>query len=159
MRAGRQPARIVLIDDCILICFDGSVEARRAIDAVAAIFPGASAIVLDVAATLDSDARYASVAAAAMDFDELNEEDARRHAREGAAYACRAGLRATPYGVLAADTWRGVVDVVEGVDAALIVVGSRGLSGVRVWVEGSLSHELLRHVRRPLLVVPPPRDA
>ena len=41
------------------------------------------------------------------------------------------------------------------VGAAVIVLGSRGLTGVRELVEGSLSHEVAEHARRPVLVVPP----
>jgi nucleotide-binding universal stress UspA family protein len=35
------------------------------------------------------------------------------------------------------------------------VLGSRGLTGVRELVEGSLSHQGAEHARRPVLVVPP----
>jgi len=37
----------------------------------------------------------------------------------------------------------------------VIVVGSRGLSGARELFEGSLSHELMSHAGRPLLIIPP----
>ncbi len=41
----------------------------------------------------------------------------------------------------------------EGVDAALLVVGSRGRSEVADVVLGSVSHELLRMSTRPVVVV------
>lgn len=41
-------------------------------------------------------------------------------------------------------------------DAASIVVGFRGRGAVRTLVEGSVSRELCRHARRPVVVVPPP---
>jgi nucleotide-binding universal stress UspA family protein len=41
----------------------------------------------------------------------------------------------------------------EGVDAALVVVGNRGRSEVTDVVLGSVSHELLRMSRRPVVVV------
>jgi nucleotide-binding universal stress UspA family protein len=43
--------------------------------------------------------------------------------------------------------------VAEGVDAALVVVGNRGRSEVADVVLGSVSHELLRMSRRPVVVV------
>jgi nucleotide-binding universal stress UspA family protein len=56
-------------------------------------------------------------------------------------------------------TWDGVVAVAEELDAAAIVIGSRGLKGAREAVQGSLSHELAEHARRPVLIVPPPGAA
>jgi len=38
----------------------------------------------------------------------------------------------------------------------VIVIGSRGLSGLREMLEGSLSHQLAEHAGRPVLIVPPP---
>jgi nucleotide-binding universal stress UspA family protein len=38
----------------------------------------------------------------------------------------------------------------------VIVVGSRGLQGLRGFVAGSISHDVAQHARRPVLVVPEP---
>jgi nucleotide-binding universal stress UspA family protein len=40
----------------------------------------------------------------------------------------------------------------------VIVIGSRGLNGLREIVEGSLSHEVAQHAGRPVLIVPPRDD-
>jgi nucleotide-binding universal stress UspA family protein len=56
---------------------------------------------------------------------------------------------------LSAPTWEGIVDLADEIDAAVIVIGSRGLTGVRERLEGSVSHEVAEHARRPVLVVPP----
>jgi nucleotide-binding universal stress UspA family protein len=39
----------------------------------------------------------------------------------------------------------------------VIVLGSRGLTGVREAFEGSVSHDVAEHAGRPVLIVPPPR--
>jgi universal stress protein family protein len=52
----------------------------------------------------------------------------------------------------------GIVDVAGELDAAVIVIGSRGLSGLKEILDGSLSHQVAEHAGRSVLIVPPPRD-
>jgi nucleotide-binding universal stress UspA family protein len=40
----------------------------------------------------------------------------------------------------------------------VIVIGSRGLKGMREILEGSLSHAVAEHAGRPVLIVPPAHD-
>lgn len=40
------------------------------------------------------------------------------------------------------------------IDAAVIVIGSRGLTGAREILAGSLSHEVAEHAGRPVSIVP-----
>jgi nucleotide-binding universal stress UspA family protein len=40
----------------------------------------------------------------------------------------------------------------------VIVIGSRGLSGLKEILAGSLSHQLAEHAGRPVLIMPPPHD-
>jgi nucleotide-binding universal stress UspA family protein len=47
------------------------------------------------------------------------------------------------------------LEVADEIDASLIVVGSRGLTGAREVVEHSVSHDVARHADRPVLLVPP----
>jgi nucleotide-binding universal stress UspA family protein len=49
-----------------------------------------------------------------------------------------------------------LAEVAEGRDAAALVVGSRGLGGVKSRVLGSTSRKLLHDTRRPVLVVRAP---
>ena len=76
-------------------------------------------------------------------------------ATEGTDLAREAGFTAEPRTEIAAPTWEGVVDAADDLDASLIVVGSRGLRGLRERVEGSTSHDLAVHAGRPVLIVPP----
>lgn len=145
-------------DANVLICYDGSDSAKLAIDAAAEILGARRAVVLDVGPPLtaaESLAVMAPVAPGAA-FEDLNEDDARQRAQVGADRARRAGFDAEARAGLAAPTWQGIVDVADEIDAAVIVLGSRGLNGARELLEGSVSHEVAQHAGRPLLIVPPP---
>ena len=147
-------------DSPILICYDGSGDAKRAIDAAADLLGARHAVVLDVGpplTTAESFAVLAPVAPGAA-FEELNEDDARQRARAGAELARRAGFNAEARADLAAPTWEGIVGVADTIDAAVIVLGSRGLKGAREVFEGSVSHDVAEHAGRPVLIVPPPHD-
>ena len=47
------------------------------------------------------------------------------------------------------------MEVGDELDAAAIVLGSRGLAGLRELARGTLSHEVAAHAGRPVLIVPP----
>jgi nucleotide-binding universal stress UspA family protein len=113
----------------ILICYDGSDGAQRAIESAAGLLGPRHAVVLDVGSpltTAESLAVLSPVAPAAA-FEKLNEDDARSRARDGAERARRAGFEAEARADLAAPTWEGIIDVADEIDAAAIVIGSRGL--------------------------------
>ena len=141
----------------MLICYDGSEGARRAIDAAAELVCGRATVVLAVAAPLTASQALDSLATVEEAPEEVNQEAAAVCAAQGAAYARRTGLIAEARGEIAAPTWKGIVDVADELDAAVIVIGSRGLRGAREIVEGSLSHEVAEHAGRPVLIVPPGR--
>jgi nucleotide-binding universal stress UspA family protein len=144
----------------ILICYDGSDGAQRAIDAAALLLGPRRAVVLDVGPPLtiaESVIVTAPVTPGAA-FEELNKDDALQRSRAGAELARRAGFVAEARAGLAAPTWEGIVDAADEIDAAVIVLGSRGLKGAREVFEGSVSHDLAEHAGRPVLIVPPPRE-
>jgi nucleotide-binding universal stress UspA family protein len=146
------------MDDApILICYDGSDGADRAIDAAAALLGPRHAVVLDVGPPLTAAESLAAVSPVTPGaaFEELNEDDARHRAQVGAERARGAGFEAEARADLAAPTWEGIVDVADEIGAAVIVIGSRGLRGIREAFEGSVSHDVAEHARRPVLIVPP----
>jgi nucleotide-binding universal stress UspA family protein len=146
------------MDDApILICYDGSDGANRAIETAAALLGPRRAVVIDVGAPLtaaESVAAVSSVVPGAA-FEELNMAAARDRADEGAERARGVGFTAEARAELAAPVWQDIVDVGDEIDAALIVLGSRALKGAREVLEGSVSHDVAEHAGRPLLVVPP----
>jgi nucleotide-binding universal stress UspA family protein len=141
----------------ILICYDGSQSAEHSFHAAAALLAGRTAIVADIGPVLTAAESYAAVTPG-IDIALLEREnltDALERAEQGAELARRAGFDAEARAELAAPTWEGIVDLANEIDAAVIVIGSRGLKGVRERLEGSVSHEVAEHARRPVLVVPP----
>jgi nucleotide-binding universal stress UspA family protein len=141
----------------ILICYDGSEPARRAIRLAAAILGPRPAVVLDVAPLFTPAESYAVAASAAsvVDFEHAHAGEGLTRAGEGADIARAAGFTATPRGAAAAPTWEGILDVADESGASAIVIGSHGRTGVREFVEGSVSHEVAKHSALPVLVVPP----
>ena len=143
----------------ILICYDGSENAQRGIAAASALLGPRRAVVLDIGPPLTAAESYAAISPGAVgaEFEEFNTADALTRATEGAERAREAGFEATARGGIAAPTWQGVVDVADELDAAVIVLGSRGLKGGRELLEGSLSHQIAQNAGRPVLIVPPPK--
>ncbi len=145
----------------VLLCFDGSPDARRAVEAAGRLLGAADAVVLTVwepARDLtpldplgDVVGRLSGIYA---ELDEIALEAARTVAAEGAALAETAGFSAR------ARVERGrpaaIIDAVAtDIDARVVVLGARGLSGASA-VLGSVSERVCRHAHRPVLVVPPP---
>lgn len=143
----------------VLIAYDGSPDARAAVKAAGHLFPGAPAVVLYAREPLEAVAAHLESHPA---IEELRADDARtldgseRVADEGAREARAAGLDAAPrvaaFGQTAAEA---IVEAADAVDAAAIVLGSRGRRGLRAAVLGNTSTTVLHHGHRPTLVVPP----
>jgi nucleotide-binding universal stress UspA family protein len=144
----------------ILICYDGSPGAVRAIEVAAALLGSRRAVVLDVAPPLTAAESLAAIGplVPGSAFEDMNASAARQRADQGAQFARSSGFTAEPRGEAAAPTWEAILDVADEIDAAVVVIGSRGLTGVRELVEGSLSHQVAEHARRPVLIVPPSHD-
>ena len=147
------------MDDApILICYDGSTDSDRAIDAAAALLGRRRAVVVDIGPVLTGAESVAAISSVVPGtaFDDLNMDSALEKARAGAERARHAGFDAEPRAELAEPVWEGIVDVADEIDAAVIVIGSRGLKGIREQFEGSVSREVAEHAGRPVLIVPPP---
>jgi nucleotide-binding universal stress UspA family protein len=146
-------------DSPILICYDGSDDAARGIETAAKLLGARRAVVLDIGPFISPDESLATVSAVVpgQAFEELNEAQAGDVASRGAEIARASGFDAEARDALAAPTWQGIVDVADELDAPLIVIGSRGLSGLKEMFKGSLSHQVAEHAGRPVLILPPPK--
>jgi nucleotide-binding universal stress UspA family protein len=144
-------------DGPLLLCFDGSARAARAINRAGALFAGRDALVVTVwqPTSLGSIA-WSGVTASMVDFfkfDRAGAETARRVADEGVRIAIEAGLQATPLAVEAAGpVWHTILEIADRHDAATIVMGSRGLTGLRSTLLGSVSNAVVHHTDRPTLI-------
>jgi nucleotide-binding universal stress UspA family protein len=141
----------------ILICYDGSAGARRAIECAGTLFPGRDAIVLHTWRPVAGiAAAYAGVPAAAHGERELSRA-ALKLVEEGVGLAEAAGLgpRAQIAEAAMDAVWHAILSVAEQDDVAAVVLGARGLSPLKSAVLGSISHAVAQHAHRPVLIVPP----
>jgi nucleotide-binding universal stress UspA family protein len=148
----------------ILIAYDGSDDAKAAIEQSSKLFPGEPATVVTVwQRFIDTMARVGGGYSIVFDYDEIDaatEKGAREKAEEGAKLAREAGLDAsTRIAVVdftVADT---ILAEAAAVEASALVCGSRGYSGVKSLMLGSTSHHVLQHADLPVVVVPSPAIA
>ena len=154
-------------DGPILIAFDGSAAARHAVAAAAALLKPRVTLVLTVweaALAQTAMAPPADVAmtpavdpATVLEFDQALRGHAERVANEGAELARSLGLEVEPIAMAdVRDIARTIVEVARERNAATIVVGSRGLSGLRARFEGSTSKGVVKHAPCPVVVVHDP---
>jgi nucleotide-binding universal stress UspA family protein len=144
----------------ILLCYDRSVGSKRAIEAAAELFPGRRAVVLHVwsPATIVGAPYNPMIPAPLPGYNDSEiREAALRLAEDGAAVASAAGLVAQA--VIAESAyegiWHAILEVADEHDAAIIVLGSRGISTFESLLLGSVSHGVAQHARRPVLIIPP----
>jgi nucleotide-binding universal stress UspA family protein len=148
----------------ILICYDGSDDARAAVSRAAALFPGRPATVLTVWEPFIEVVAHTSLGfgmvAAAPDpeaIDQASDRRAEQVAHEGAELAKANGLAATPVACAQASTTaRAILAEAEKLGAQAIVMGSRGRTGVKSLLLGSVSHAVIQHADRAVVVVPSP---
>ena len=151
-------------DGPLLICYDGSEDAKHAIRQAGGLLAAKPALVMTVwppAASLDSFGWAGETAGMAnfVELDRAGAENAGRIADEGVRFAHQAGLEAERVAIQATGPiWKTVIETADRHDAAAIVMGSRGLTGVRSMLLGSVSNAVVHHADRPTLIVHRPRD-
>jgi EmrB/QacA subfamily drug resistance transporter len=143
----------------ILIAFDGSENARHAIRVAARELGGHRAAVVHVWEPLTGDGPVGTPALAAGSREaeiELEAERAQATAEEGATLARAAGFDAEAHALRTEGSiGAAIVDYATGNGTRLVVVGTRGLSGVRSALAGSVTNHVSHNVLVPVLAVPP----
>ena len=146
-------------DGDVLICYDGSDHAKRAIAQAAALLSSDTACVVSVwqpTSSLPTFA-WAGAGSAILDYAALDaaaQSMASQIADEGTEIARQAGLDAQAATACAkGPIWQAIVEFAEQRGAPVIVIGARGLTGIRHMLLGSVSEGVTRQARRPTLVV------
>ncbi len=151
----------------ILLCYDGSADAQAAIDQAGLLMAGSEATVLVIWETiLETMTRHGSLG---MGFgllgpygddgaaDAAIKQAAVDTAADGVRRAVAAGLLAQPQVVNRdGDIAAAILAEATDLDADVIVLGTRGLGGVKSLMLGSVSHAVLHHADRAVLVIPSP---
>jgi nucleotide-binding universal stress UspA family protein len=149
----------------VLIAYDGSDTARRAVREAAKIFGKRQVLVVTVwepglayetsmpAFDLEMEPVPVDVEGA-REVEEALHQRARRTAQDGAELAQSVGLQAK--GLAVADEVHvadAIVELARKRGVAAIVIGSRGLKGLRARLEGSTSNAVLKNAPCPVVVV------
>jgi nucleotide-binding universal stress UspA family protein len=151
-------------DGPLLLCYDGSEDAKHAIQRASELFHGRRAVVVTVwqptvLGGLGWAAASAGSSASFVELDRAAAELAGRVAAEGVRIAHEAGLEAEPVVREAVGpVWETIIEAAEQHEAATIVMGSRGLTGLRSMLLGSVSSAVVHLADRPTLVIPPSID-
>jgi nucleotide-binding universal stress UspA family protein len=139
----------------IVVGYDGSADARAALDAVADLASDHTDVCVVVAFEPPSTGEIAELMAILPDeyktgFDVL--EGSRGCLRDGEMLLQQRGV--AHHGRLVEDKpAAAILDVAEELSADLIVVGSRGLGRVTRFIHGSVSSRIASHARCSFLVI------
>jgi nucleotide-binding universal stress UspA family protein len=149
----------------IVIGYDGSLDAKRAIEAARSLDPERALIVnvrqSPLAAGMPGAPLGAGPVLPTPGEQERLEDAARLTAEEGVARARELGLAAESIIVSdgsAGDIGSTLARLAQEHDATAIVVGRRGISRLEAVVLGSVSDATVRKAHCPVLVVPAPDD-
>jgi nucleotide-binding universal stress UspA family protein len=140
----------------LILCYDGSAAAERAIRiAPVLVGRGRAARVLYAYKPTERSLGVAQGAAGGrIDAPVLGETDAQQLVERGVAIARDAGFEAEPL-LVAADrrTAELIAAQAEELDAPAVVMGQRGMSGIKSAVLGSVSRDVVNAYHRPVVVV------
>jgi nucleotide-binding universal stress UspA family protein len=148
----------------LLLCYDGSEFAKRAIaDAPALLAPRKATVLVVWQSSAMLTLAWAGGGAFGGEdivaMDEAGEAAARRLADEGVRLATNAGFDAEgEIAQAAGPVWDTIVAVADQQDASAIVVGSRGLTGLKHVLLGSVSEGVVRHAHRTTIIVQEPAE-
>lgn len=147
----------------ILVCYDGSPDAKAAIERGGELLSGQPATILTVwqpfvQVMVHAYAGFGLAAGFDQDqeaIDKVAREHAEERAQEGAELARAAGFDATPFArAQETTTAEAILSAADEVSASAILMGSRGLSRVRSMLLGSVSHGVIQRADRTVIIVP-----
>jgi nucleotide-binding universal stress UspA family protein len=146
----------------VLIAYDGSDHSKGAIaEAGRELAAGRRAVVLTVREPFEKIAFAGLGGEIVLDpatlsaMQESAENEALAAAEDGARLAADAGFEAEARVEVAPSPWQGIVAIGDEIDAGVIVIGSRGRTGLPKVLLGSVASAVAQHSRRSVLIVHP----
>lgn len=145
----------------IVICYDGSESARRAVGVAHSVLGHRPAVLLHVwnppeQLLADSFSTHGGGPSLA-ELEASSREWAEHVADQGYQLARHAGFAVETRVERAGESvWKTVLDTADELEAEVVVVGTRGTTAVQSALLGSTSNAIVHHSRRPTLVVPSP---
>ncbi|MFC8526386.1 universal stress protein [Nocardia sp. NPDC057227] len=152
--------------DRMLIAYDGSENAKRAITYAGRFLSAERAVVLTAWEPMVRQAARLSGLSGVMqpewvpedEIEDIAYQDARAVNAEGLHLAQLAGLNAEARTEESSTTiWNAIVECADELDVDIIVAGTRGSTGLRALLRSSVADAVLKHCHRPVLLVPPGR--
>lgn len=144
----------------VLFAYDSSPHARAAIEQSGDLLRPGPAVVVTAWPTLAAAAAAALIALpraivseAVTEIDAATRDDAEAIALEGVKLAAAAGFEARPQVIRSSGAvFAAILACAEELDAAAIVLGSRGRSTLAATLLGSVSTGVLHHSARPVVI-------
>lgn len=152
--------------DVMLIAYDGSDNARRAVEYAGRFLQAERAIVVTAWEPMVRQAARMSGLSGVMAPEWLPDDqvediamlDAKSTNSDGLELAKRVGINADGRCAESHSAiWTTIVDIADEVNADIIVTGTRGRTGLRSLLQSSVAELVLKHSHRPVLIVPPGR--
>lgn len=150
--------------DLMLIAYDGSEHAKRAIEYAGRFLTAERAVVLTAWEPMVRQAARISGISGMVQPEWVPDEElediayttAREVNAEGVHLAGLAGLNAAARTQeFTGSAWHAIVEAADELDVDIIVAGTRGATGLRALVHSSVADAVLKHCHRPVFLVPP----
>jgi len=138
----------------IVFAYDGSDQAKAAIAFAGDELPkGRPAVVATVWGPLSAIPFGGVAVMSGADLDRAIEQEAQRTAEEGRALLEAAGFEASVRVERGVPIWQRIVEMCDELDAAMVVLGSHGHSGLQAVLLGSVATAVSQHTSLPVLIV------
>jgi nucleotide-binding universal stress UspA family protein len=152
--------------DLMLIAYDGTENAKRAVEYAGRFLSAERAVVVTAWEPMVRQAARMSGLSGVMQPEWMPDEntedialtDAKTVNVEGLDLARSVGLNAEGRTAECLTTiWTTIVETADELNADIIVTGTRGTTGLKSLLHSSVADHVLRHSHRPVLIVPPGR--